>query len=143
MDDDPECKEKLPKEGSPRLVPTVDGVGDTSNNSYHVYYEKGCGRDQKGGPFEQVELSKISIFIWGLGGHSEVGVNSGKHFQKALEDGEEMRRHAADHPELFVPPPLVDSYAAPPHLQDSGGKDGKKERDEPYACKVTDLQAQQ
>ena len=141
MDDHPKCKEKLTKEGSPRLVATIDGIGDAGNHPNHVYYEKGCGGDEKGGPFEHVELGKVSIFVRGLGGDSKVGVNSSKHFEQALEDSKEMRRDTTNDPKLFVPPPLIDSNATPPHLQDSSSKDGKEEGDEPYACKVTDLQA--
>ena len=140
MDDHPECKEELTKEGTPWLVPTVDGIGDTCNNSNQVYDEKCCGRDEKGCPFEHVQFCKVSIFIWCLWGNSEVGVNSSKHFEQTLEHGKKMGRNTTDNPKLFVSPPLVDSNTAPPHLKYTGCEDGKKERDKPYTCNVTNLQ---
>lgn len=63
MNDHPKCEEKLTKKWSPRLVTAVNGVGDAGDNSDQVNDEEGCGWNEKGGPFEHVELSKVSIFI--------------------------------------------------------------------------------
>jgi len=51
-----------------------------------------------------------------------------------------MRRHAADDPELLVPPPLLDAHPAPPHLQDARREDGHEERDEEQAGERANLQ---
>lgn len=142
MDNHPKGKEQFTEKRSPWLVPTVDGVGYSGDHPHQVYYEEGGGRDEEGGPFEHVELGKVTILIRGLGGDSEVGVDSSEYFEETLDDGKEMGGDTTDNPKLLVPPPLVYSDTAPPHLKDAGGKDGKEEGYEPDTCKVTNLPAQ-
>lgn len=140
MNNHPKGKEQLTKKWSPRLVPAIDRVRNSSHHPDYVDYEEGGRWDEEGGPFEEVELGKVAILIRGFGGDGEVGVYPSKDFEKALDDSEKMGRDTTDDPKLFVPPPLVYADAAPPHLKYAGGKDGEKEGDKPDTCKVTNLQ---
>jgi hypothetical protein len=58
--------------------------------TYQVDDNEGGGRDEKSGPLEHVELSKVTIFIRGLGSHSEIGVNTSQHLQETLEDSKQV-----------------------------------------------------
>lgn len=88
MNNHPEREEQFPKKRAPRLVPTVDGIWDPSNDSDNVNDEE-CGRwYEKSSPFEQVELGKISVLVWGLGSDSEVGINTCEYFEQTLHDCE-------------------------------------------------------
>jgi hypothetical protein len=51
-----------------------------------------------------------------------------------------MGWNTTNNPKLFVPPPFINPNTTPPHLQNTGCKDGKKERNKPYTCDVTNLQ---
>ena len=90
MDDHPKGEKQLAKERSPRLVSAVDSVGDPGDHSHQVDDEESRWRDEEGRPFEHVELGKVTVFIRGLGGDSEVCVNAGEHFEQTLEDSKEM-----------------------------------------------------
>ena len=135
----PEGEEELAKEWAPWLVTAVDRIGDTSNNTNQVDDQNGRWRDQKGCPLEHVQLRKVTVFIWGLWGDSEVGVDTGKHLEETLEDGEKVGRDTSNDPELFIPPPLVNSNTTPPHLEDTSGKNWNKERNEPNTSEVANL----
>ncbi|RRT78222.1 hypothetical protein B296_00007326 [Ensete ventricosum] len=113
-------KKSFPNRGPPGAVAVVDGVGHAGNHPHHVKDDQCGGRDEKGGPLEEVELTKFGVF-GSLGGDGEVGVD------------------AADDPELLVTPPVLDAYAAPSELEDSGGDDGQEEGEEPYARGVVYL----
>jgi hypothetical protein len=141
VDDDPEGEEELAEERAPRLVSAVDGVGDAGDDADQVDDQDGGGRDQERRPLEHVQLREVAVLVRGLGGDGEVGVDAGQHLEQALEHGEEVRGDAPDHPELLVPPPLVDAHPAPPHLQDARGEDRDEEGDEPDAGEVADLHA--
>jgi hypothetical protein len=141
VDDDPEREEELAEERAPRLVPVVDGVGDAGHDADDVDDEQRGGRDEERGPLERVELGELVVLVaGGLGCDGEVGVDPGQDLEQALHDGEEVRGHAADDPELLVPPPLLDAHPAPPHLQDARREDGHEERDEEEAGERADLQ---
>lgn len=58
--------------------------------AYQVDNNEGGGRDKKSGPLKQVEFSKVTILIRGLGSDSEVGVNASQHLQETLEDGKQV-----------------------------------------------------
>lgn len=139
MNDDPEGEEELAKEGPPRLIPAVDGVRYSGDDSHEVYDQKGRGGYQKRGPLEHVELVEVAVLVRSLGSDGEVRVDAGEHFEDTLKHGEKMGGDASDDPELLIPPPFVDANAAPSHLENAGGEDGQEERDEPNACKVADL----
>ncbi|VAI32699.1 unnamed protein product [Triticum turgidum subsp. durum] len=131
MHDHPEGEEELAEERAPRLVPVVDGVGDARHHADDVDHQQRRRRDEEGGPLEGVELRKLVVLVSrGLGGDGEVGVDPGQDLEQALDDGEQVRRHAADDPELLVPPPLLDAHPAPPQLQDARREDGDEEGDE-------------
>lgn len=139
MDNDPEREEQLPKQRTPRLVPVVDGIRDSGDNSDDVDDEDGGGRDEKGGPLEGVELSEVLV-VGGFGGDGEVGVDSCEDLEEALDDGEEVGGDSADDPKLLVPPPLLDAHSAPTELEDAGGNDGEEKPDEVEACPRAYLQ---
>jgi hypothetical protein len=142
VDDDPEGEEELAEERAPRLVSVVDGVGDAGDNADDVDDEQRGRRDEEGGPLEGVELGELVVLVArGLGRDGEVGVDPGQDLEQALHDGEQVRRHAADDPELLVPPPLLDAHPAPPHLQDARREDGDEEGDEEEAGERANLQS--
>lgn len=132
MDNDPEGKEQLPKQWAPRAVSVVDGIRNPCHNTNHVEDDEGGGRDEESGPLEEVELSKLCI-ICGLGGDSEVGVDSSKHLEEALEDCKEVSRDTSYDPELLIPPPILNADCAPPELEYACGNNGEEEGQEPYA----------
>lgn len=133
MDDDPESKKQFPEQWAPRLGPIVDGVRDPGHNPNQVDDQDGCGRDQKCCPFEGVQFSEFLV-VYRLGSDGEIRVDSGQHLQQALHDGEEVRGHAADDPELLVPPPFLDAHSAPPQLENARGEDGEEESYEEQTC---------
>lgn len=139
MDDHPKGEKQLAKERSPRLVSAVDSIGDPGDHSHQVDDEESRWRDEEGRPLEHVELGKVTVFIRGLGGDSEVCVNASEHFEQTLEDGEEMGGDTTDDPKLLVSPPLVDPNPAPSHLKDTSCEDGNKEGYEPNTRNIADL----
>ena len=139
MDNHPESEEQLAEKGTPRLIATVNGVRNSSNNSNYVDNEESSWGNEKSGPFEHVELSKISIFVGCFRSNREVRINSSKNFKQTLEHGKQMGRHTSDNPKLLVSPPFIDSDATPSHFQNTSGKDRKKERNEPNTGKITNL----
>ncbi|RAL48874.1 hypothetical protein DM860_001194 [Cuscuta australis] len=124
VNDHPEGKEQFPEERSPRLVAAVDGVRDPRNDTNQIYDEESRGGYEKGCPLEHVQLRKVSVLIGRLGGDREVGVDSSEHFEQSLDHREQVGRNTADDPKLFISPPLVNSNAAPPHLEYTSGEDG-------------------
>ena len=142
VDDDPEGEEELAEERAPGAVAVVDGVGDAGDDADHVDDDERGGGHQQGGPLEEVELAEGVRLVGGrLGGDGEVGVHAAQHLEQALEHGEEVRRDAADDPELLVPPPVLDAHPAPPQLQHARRDDGQEQRDEPDAGQVVQLQS--
>jgi len=139
VNDHPEGEEELAKERPPWLVTAVDSVGGTSNNTDQVDDQDGCWWDEKSCPLEHVELREVTIFIRGLWCDSKVGVDTSKHLEKTLEYGEKMGRDTSNNPELFIPPPLINANTTPPHLEDTSGKNWKKERDKPNTSEVANL----
>ena len=141
MHDHPEGEEELAEERTPRLVAIVDGVGNARHNADYVDDEQ-CRRwDEEGGPLEGVELCELVVFITcGLGGDSEVGIDTSQDLEQTLNDGEQVRRHTTNHPELLVPPPLLYAHPAPPQLQDARCEDRNEKRDEEETGKCANLQ---
>jgi hypothetical protein len=137
--DHPEGEEELAEQGAPRLVPVVDGVGDARHHADHVDDQQGGGRDEERRPLDHVELREVLVLRL-LGRHREVGVDAREHLEEPLEEREQMRRHPPDHPELLIPPPLVDPHPGPPHLQNTRRKNRYEERNEPQTRQVTNLQ---
>lgn len=138
MDNDPEGEEQLPEQWAPRAIAVVDGIRDPCHNPNHVEDDEGGGRDEKSGPLEEVELPELCI-ICSLGCDSEVGVNSCKHLEEALEDCKEMSGDTSYDPELLIPPPVLDADSAPPELKYACGNDGEEEGKEPNAGQVGEL----
>jgi hypothetical protein len=139
MQNDPNGKEQLSKQRSPRLVSTVNGIGYTSNNTNKVDHKHSGWGNEETCPLEDIELSKVTILIRGLGGDSEVGVNTGKDLEETLEDSEEMSRSATNDPELFIPPPILNADTTPTQFKETRGENRDKKENEPHASIVTDL----
>ncbi|BAT11226.1 Os10g0467850 [Oryza sativa Japonica Group] len=137
VEDDPEGEEELPEQRAPRPVPVVHGVRHAGDDPHHVDDDQRRRRHQQRRPLEQVELAeRVGLVGGGLGRHREVGVHAAEHLEEALEHGEQVRRHAADHPELLVPPPVLDAHPAPPQLQHPRRDDRQEKRYEPYARQI-------
>ena len=79
MHDHPQGKEKPTKERSPWFITIVNGIRHANYDPNHIYDEQCHGWDQKGCPFEQVELGEVSI-IGCFGCDSEVSVDTSKYF---------------------------------------------------------------
>lgn len=114
MDNNPQRKEELPKQCSPRMFTTVYGICETCYNTNKVDYCDSGWRYQKCSPFNGVEFAKLPI-IRCLRYNAEVDVASskGQGFHKAMYNGKEMRRHASNDPELLIPPPFLEADATP------------------------------
>lgn len=113
------------------MVPTVYGIRNTGHYAHQVKNEDSGRRDEERGPFEDVKLCEISIFVGCFWGDCEVGVDASEYFQQALEDSEKVSRCAANDPELLVSPPIFNAHTAPPELKYSRWKDGNKKENEP------------
>ena len=135
MDDYQDGKE----ERAPRLVPDVDGVRDAGHDSDDVEHEDRGRGDKEGRPLEHVELCEVVILIGHLRRDREDDVDPGQHLHETLEDGEEMHGRPADHPKLLVPPPVLDTDAAPPHLEYACGINRDEEENKPHVIKVAYL----
>ena len=131
MEDNPDGEEELAEERAPGLITAVDGVGDAGDDADEVDHEDGGGRDEQRRPFEDVELGEVALVVGGLGRDREVGVDAGQHLEQTLEHREQMGRRPPDHPELLVPPPVLDPHTAPPQLHDSRREDGREHQYEP------------
>lgn len=90
MNNHPESKEQFSEKGTPRLIATVNGIRNSSNNSNYVDDKESGWGNEESGPLEHVELSKISIFVRCFRGNGKVGINSCKNFKETLEDGKQM-----------------------------------------------------
>ena len=129
MQDHPECEEELAKQHANLLIARIHRAGNAGNDAQHVDDDEEGGRDEQGGPLDEIELGKLAV-VRLFGGDCEVGVNARKHLEEALEDGKQVGRHAANDPELLVAPQLRERHARPAALERVGGNDGEEETDE-------------
>ena len=135
VENHPEGKEDLPEKWTPGFVALVEGVGEAGHDADEVDDEERGGRDEQRRPLDDVELPELRV-VRGFRSDGEVGVEASQHLQEALEDGEEVRGDAADHPELLVTPQLLDGHTAPPQLEHARRDDGDEEAQEEEARQV-------
>ena len=127
---DPEGKEELSEERTPRLVASIQSIWNTRNNADQVDDNQSCWRNEKSRPFKDIKLSEFGI-VGSFGSDGKISVNPSQHLQEALEDGKKMGRHTTDHPKLLISPPVINANPTPPHFENARSKDGQEKRNKP------------
>lgn len=138
MKNHPEGKENLPKEWSPRLIPSIKCIRKPSNNTNHVNYDKGCWRNQECSPLDYIEFTKLCV-LSSLGCDSEVGINTSQHLKKSLEDSKEMCWNSSNHPKLLITPQIFNGNTTPTQLKHTGHYNGEEKSKKENTCNVGKL----
>uniref|UniRef100_J3MDS7 Uncharacterized protein n=1 Tax=Oryza brachyantha TaxID=4533 RepID=J3MDS7_ORYBR len=81
--------------------------------------DHGQRRDEERRPLDQVQLRERVVVVVRrrLGRQREGDLDACHHLEQALQHRRQVRRRAADHPELLVPPPLLQPDPGPLHLE--------------------------
>ena len=126
MQEHPQAEEHSSNKLAPRGISFIDRAGTAHGYGDTVGESNGDGRDEQRRPLHNVQICIDVVFVLSgrLRCQSEGNLYSGHDLEQTLEDGSKMGTRSSDDPELFVPPPLLQSDSGPSHLQDGKGAQG-------------------